>query len=117
METITTIITSLAVSLPLLSILWIWRSTKKLGSPNGMFAVIIFAFTLWHFYAAAGQQIHNPTYEMITGLFILLTCSMNVFCNSYSKIDVNIGINRRKKQHAKYDSLVDRRIDCTTIKK
>jgi len=109
LDTIASIMISIAVTVPLLSIVWIWRSTKQIGSASGIFSIFIFAFTLWHYYAAGTGTHHDPMHEIITALFVLATACMNVYCGTNPQVDVNIGINRRKKQNETYDSPVDRR--------
>jgi len=116
-ETLGSVITSFALAMPFLSILWIYRHTKKINSLNGIFAVVIFAYTLWHFFTM-GDHIHSPMHEVVTGLFVIVTALMNVYCSTFANVNVNLNVNRRKEQHDAYGSLTDRRkVQARTIVK
>lgn len=95
-ETLAEVVTSLSLSLSFLSLIWIARRDKKIASPFGIFGVLIFAYTLWHF--VSGAHVGYGAHEIITGLFVIATCIMNVGCIHYIKVRVNVGFNRRKHQ-------------------
>jgi len=104
-ELITPFITALSVTIPILSLIWIWRHSKKLGTPNGIFSIVVIAFAAFHF-SASGHH-YQMMNELGCGLFYIVTACMNVFCSTYT--NVNVSVNRRKEQSKKYDSTTDRR--------
>lgn len=89
-ESLVTLITSINLTAAVLSIVWLYRRNKSLSSTYGLFSVAIFAFTVWQFIDCS----HDVSYRiLITGIFVLLTICMNVFCASYSQ--VQLSLNRR----------------------
>jgi len=113
-ELITPFVTALSVTIPILSLIWIWRHSTKLGTPNGLFSIVIIAFAGFHF-GATGHH-YQMINELSCGLFYILTACMNVFCSTYT--NVNVGVNRRKEQRTEYDAMEDRRkIDPHTLVK
>jgi len=103
------IMTSLAVAIPVLGMLWIYRLTKNLGTLNGAFGLIIVLFAVWHFISIGGSD-HPPPDGIITCLFVMITAAMNVYCSTTASKPVNIAVNRRAEQSTNYNSKIDRRV-------
>ena len=93
LESLASFLPSMVVVFTLLCVLWIKRTEGSIKFPHGVFAIIIFLFSLWCWHNSAGIDYAN---NIISSIFVVLTASMNVFYTDYRKVEVNI--NRRKKQ-------------------
>jgi len=116
MDTLAPLITAMTTAIAILSVIWIYRRTKRIDSVHCIFGSGIVLYTLYHFYACGILEVVDPIHGIITGLFISSVAWVNAYCSTCSTIDnvVNIGINRRKELQKIGDE--DRRtIDSHTI--
>ncbi len=95
----------------LISIMWIYRCKNEIGSPFGIFGVLLLAFSFGHFLFFSG----DPIVKTFISIIIFSSISMNVFYANYLKVHINIGVDRRKKQLEKYNSMDRRKYNTHSV--